>query len=104
MQTYFIKIQENPFPVGYTLRRFKGKLIKYLERNKVVAPTIDDLSSSYSLRNGLHVAVYRHMLSRDGVRTLDILVTGEDGIVEKSVEALRSVYSGPIVVQYLIPV
>lgn len=95
-----IVIYENKGP-GLKLDGFVEKLHRYMRRKRTnEPPLLEDGAVTYFLRNGLRAIVY----PMKGNGFLEMRVEGEEARFKKAVESMRSVYSGPIVVQYLIPV
>ncbi len=94
MDRFDVKIRENTNP-GLKLDDLEKKLTKYLDRKKTQEHPANG-TMNYVLRNGLVV----NFDFRDK-GTLHMLVAGNPQTFEKSVEAMRKIYTGPIEVTYL---
>lgn len=88
-------------PVDYAgekLDYLLQKLKKYLEKKKAAEPVSAGGLVTYVLRNGLKVDY-----ARETVNTLDLFVSAEeDGKVKKSIEAIKKVYEGNVILGSII--
>lgn len=96
MNRFDVRIHENPGQ-GLKLADLERRLTKYLDKKKSQEPVSANGATNYVLRNGLTVNYY----SRNGDGILHMLVAGDTTKFEKSIEAVRKIYTGPIEVSYL---
>lgn len=96
MNRFDVRIHESSEPNGLKLADLERRLLKYFSKKKAQEPISVNGATNYVLRNGLVV----NLDSRtNGI--LQMLVAGDPKTFEKSIEAVRRIYTGAIKVDYL---
>lgn len=74
------------------ISRLKNRLQNYLAWKRAKDPILADGKITYQLRNGLEVTYFRD----NPKKTLEIIATGDQDIIEKNVGLLKRLYFGEI--------